>query len=58
MNTMNAPLNIRPTASPAWLRWTASVVGLALLAWSLSWQSYPLYVMTQVLIYEIGRAHV
>src|SRR2546430_9325974 len=25
----------------------SSVVGLALLAWSFSWQSYPLYVMTQ-----------
>jgi len=51
---MNAPLNIRPAASPTWLRWTASVVGLALLAWSFSWQSYPLYVMTQVLIYGIA----
>ena len=31
MSTMSAPLNIRPAASPTWLRWTASVVGLALL---------------------------
>ena len=54
MSTMSAPLNIRPVASPTWLRWTASVVGLALLAWSFSWQSYPLYVMTQVLIYGIA----
>lgn len=54
MSTMSAPLNIRPAASPTWLRWTASVVGLALLAWSFSWQSYPLYVMTQVLIYGIA----
>ena len=29
MSTMSAPLNIRPVASPTWLRWTASVVGLA-----------------------------
>src|SRR2546429_72526 len=45
--SLHDALPICPVASPTWLRWTASVVGLALLAWSFSWQSYPLYVMTQ-----------
>jgi branched-chain amino acid transport system permease protein len=34
--------------------WAASVLGLGLMAWSFGWQSYPLYVMTQVLIYGIA----
>lgn len=44
----------RPLASPIWLRWGALAAGLALAAWSFGWQSYPLYVMTQVLIYGIA----
>ena len=54
MNTLNTPLTTSPGASPAWLRWAALAAGLTLLAWSFGWQSYQLYVMTQVLIYGIA----
>ena len=54
MNTLNTPLTTCPAASPAWLRWAALAAGLTLLAWSFGWQSYQLYVMTQVLIYGIA----
>lgn len=54
MNTTVFPTAARPLASPPWLRWAAVVAGLGLLAWSFGWQSYPLYVMTQVLIYGIA----
>jgi branched-chain amino acid transport system permease protein len=54
MSTMNTPLTPRSAPAPVWLRWAAPVAGLALLAWSFGWQSYPLYVMTQVLIYGIA----
>ncbi|MET4575335.1 branched-chain amino acid ABC transporter permease [Ottowia thiooxydans] len=54
MNTLNTPFVACPAASTAWLRGAATAAGLALMAWSFGWQSYPLYVMTQVLIYGIA----
>lgn len=54
MNTIASPVTARPVASPAWLRGVAVLAGLVLLAWSFGWQSYPLYVLTQVLVYGIA----
>ncbi len=38
----------------AWLRWMVPLGMLAVLAWSFGWQSYPLYLLTQVLIIGIA----
>lgn len=54
MNTIASSFAARPVSSPTWLRWTAPIAGLVVLAWAFGWQSYPLYVMTQVLIYGIA----
>ncbi|PBI87791.1 leucine/isoleucine/valine transporter permease subunit [Variovorax boronicumulans] len=54
MNTIASNLTARPVASSAWPRWAAAIAGLTLLTWAFGWQSYPLYVMTQVLIFGIA----
>ncbi|MDR0213011.1 MAG: branched-chain amino acid ABC transporter permease [Comamonas sp.] len=43
-----------PPSSLARLAALVLGLGLGLMAWSFGWQSYPLYVMTQVLIYGIA----
>lgn len=57
---MNAIVSKRVAVAspqPARLRWTAPAMALALLAllaWAFGWQSYPLFVLTQVLIFGIA----
>jgi len=36
------------------LRWSLPVAGLVLLAWAYGWQSYPLFVLTQILIFGMA----
>jgi branched-chain amino acid transport system permease protein len=44
----------KPIATTLAPRWMLTACLLALLVWSYSWQSYPLYVLTQILLYGIA----
>lgn len=57
MNAIVSKLVAVPLRQPGRLRWMAlatALTALALLAWTFAWQSYPLYVLTQVLIFGIA----
>jgi branched-chain amino acid transport system permease protein len=49
-----APAAAAPGRASSWLRWMAPLAFLLVLAWSFGWQSYPLYLLTQVLIVGIA----
>jgi branched-chain amino acid transport system permease protein len=49
-----SPASSSLNATPSWLRWMAPLAVLLVMAWSFGWQSYPLYLLTQVLIIGIA----
>jgi branched-chain amino acid transport system permease protein len=54
MNTIVSSLKPHASAQLMWMRWLMSAIALAVIAWSFGWQSYPLYVLTQVLVYGVA----
>jgi len=57
MSVIVSELTVTPLSQPAAMRWTGpalTLAVLAVLAWAFGWQSYPLFVLTQVLIFGVA----